>query len=229
MSETEITTEVALAGPLEAVFEKPELVQENIKIFRQALPKLLDPKVDMAKIQGKDFIKKSGWNVINGYFNVETFPTKSWRNDYDNGEYAIVVVVKATKAGRSVSRSATCTSEEMKSKHHGENYASLESNCYGMAETRAVGRASAAWYMVGDVSAEEVEGSPGPMKKEGDDKFNPSPTKTVPNQQGVTICVCPTDKVTLDEDGKHCTRCQRILDETKRKLIWKEQKFQPKS
>ncbi len=228
MSENE-STEVVLSGPLKPVFEDPELVQRNIVIFRAALPKLLDPRIDMAKIQGKDFIKKSGWNVINGYFNVKTRPTKSWRNEYPDREYANIVVVEAVKDGRSVSRSATCTSQEMKAKHNGKDYASLESNCYGMAETRAVGRASAAWYMVGDVSAEEVEGSPGPMKKEGDDKFNPSPTKTVPNQQGTTICVCPTDKVTLDEDGKHCTRCQRILDETKRKLIWKEQKFQPKS
>lgn len=224
MSENE-ATEVVIAGPLEAVFQKPELVQENIRIFRTALPKLLDPKVDMAKIQGKDFIKKSGWNVINGYFNVETFPTKSWRNEYPDGEYAIVVVVKATKAGRSVSRSATCTSEEMKSKHNGQGYASMESNCYGMAETRAVGRASAAWYMVGDVSAEEVEGSPGPMKKQGET----SPTsRTAPGQQGITICVCPTEKVKLSEDGKSCARCQNMLDETKRKLIWKEQKFEPK-
>jgi len=225
MSE-ENSTEVELSGPLEAVFQKPELVQENIKIFREALPKLLDPKVDMSKIQGKDFIRKSGWNVINGYFNVKTHPTKSWRNEYPDREYAIVVVVEAIKDGRSVSRSATCTSQEMKSKHHGEDYASLESNCYGMAETRAVGRASAAWYMVGDVSAEEVEGSPGAMKKEGETSTT---SQTPPGQQGITICVCPTDKVKLAEDGKSCTRCQNMLDETKRKLIWKEQKFQPKS
>lgn len=221
MSENE-STEIVLSGPLEAVFQKPELVQENIRIFRTALPKLLDPKVDMSKIQGKDFIRKSGWNVINGYFNVKTHPTKSWRNEYPDGEYAIIVVVEAIKEGRSVSRSATCTSQEMKAKHHGENYASLESNCYGMAETRAVGRASAAWYMVGDVSAEEVEGSPGAMKKEGD-------TSSTPSSPGQTICVCPTEKVKLAEDGKYCIRCNRILDETKRKLVWKEQKFQPKS
>jgi len=224
MSKNE-ATEVVLTGPLKPVFEDPELVQRNIVIFRAALPKLLDPKVDMAVIQGKQFIKKSGWNVINGYFNVETFPTKSWRNEYPDGEYAIVVVVKATKEGRSVSRSATCTSEEMKSKHNGQEYASMESNCYGMAETRAVGRASAAWYMVGDVSAEEVEGSPGLMKKEG--KTSPT-SQAPPGQQGITICVCPVDKVVLSEDGKSCTHCQRILDETKRKLIWREQKFAPK-
>lgn len=205
MSEND-ATEVVLAGPLKPIFENPDLVQENIKLFRTALPKLLDPRVDMAKIQGKDFIKKSGWNVINGYFNVETFPTKSWRNDYENGEYAIVVVVKATKAGRSVSRSATCTSVEMKSKHHGEDYASLESNCYGMAETRAVGRASAAWYMVGDVSAEEVEGSPGPMKKEGEQKQG--------REDG--FCSCPDSQVKLIVHGDQfgCSRCQRQVDKT---------------
>jgi len=211
-------TEVELAGLLEPIFKNPELVQANIKLFRAALPKLLDPKIDMAVIQGKQFIRKSGWNVINGYFNVETLPTKSWRVELPDGEYSIVVVVKAVKGSRSVSRSAECSSLEMKSKHHGEDYASLESNCYGMAETRAVGRASAAWYMIGDVSAEEVEGSPGPMQKTGEEK----PKKT----PGVTICECEDLKVQLSKDGGGCIRCQRKLDEEKRKRIWEQQGFQ---
>jgi len=222
LSETEVETAIVLSEPLKAVFQKPELVKENIAIFREALPKLLDPKVDMATIQGKQFIKKSGWNVINGYFNVKTRPTASWRNEYPNGEYAVVVVVEAIKDGRSVSRSATCTSSEMKSKHNGQDYASLESNCYGMAETRAVGRASAAWYMVADVSAEEVEGSPGPMQKTGEGKPEEKPKKT----PGVTICECEDLKVQLTIDGKGCKRCQRIIDEDKRKRIWEQQGFQ---
>ena len=215
------TTEVELSGTLEPIFKNPELVQENIRIFRAALPKLLDPKVDMLNIQGKQFIRKSGWNVINGYFNVETRPTKSWRVELPDGEYAIVVVVEAIKNGRSVSRSAECSSLEMKSKHHDEGYASLESNCYGMAETRAVGRASAAFYMVGDVSAEEVETTPGPMQKTGEGK--PEEVKKTP---GVTICECEDLKVKLTKDGKGCSRCQRILDETKRERVWKQQGFQ---
>ena len=222
MSENETETTIILKEPLKAVFEKPELVAENIKIFREALTKLLDPQVDMATIQGKRFIKKSGWNVINGYFNVKIRPTQSWRVEQPDGEYSVVVVVEAIKDGRSVSRSAECSSLEMKSKHNNQDYASLESNCYGMAETRAVGRASAAWYMVADVSAEEVEGSPGPMKKTGEPKLDDKPKKT----PGVTICECEDLKVQLTTDGKGCKRCQRILDEDKRKRIWDQQGFQ---
>lgn len=192
------STEVVLSGTLKPIFEKPELVQENIKLFRASLPKLLDPNVDMLKIQGKDFIRKSGWNVLNGYFNVETRPTKSWRIELPDGEYAIVVVVEAVKDGRSVSRSAECSSTEMKNKHHGENYDSLESNCYGMAETRAVGRASAAWYMVGDVPAEEVEGSPGTISAA--DSF----------------CGCSYDKMELTTDEKGCRSCKKQVSEVKR-------------
>ena len=60
-----------------------------------------------------------------------------------------------------MTRSGTCTSLEMKAKHHGKDFDGLHSACYGMAETRAVGRATLAFFMVADVAAEEVEGSPG--------------------------------------------------------------------
>lgn len=190
-------TEVQLGGPLEAVFADPKLVQENIKIFREALPKLLDPAVDMVTIQGKEFIRKSGWNVINAYFNVHTKPTNSWRVEMPEGEYTIVVVVEAEKNGRRVSRSAECSSLEMKGKHGGKDYSSLQSNCYGMAETRAVGRASAAWFMVGDVSAEEVEGSPGVVKSESE------------------WCACAYEKVEFTTDGKGCRTCKKQISEIK--------------
>ena len=94
-----------------------------------------------------------------------------------------------------------------------------------MAETRAVGRASAAWYMVADVSAEEVEGSPGPMQKTGEGKPEEKP-EPIKRTAGITICECRDLIVQLSKDGKGCVRCQRLLDEAKRERVWKLQGFQ---
>ena len=154
-------TAITKIGPLTPVFEKPELVQQNIKKFRETCKLILDPKGDMAIINGKQFIRKSGWNVLNQYFGVQTVPIKSWRTELEDGDYMLTVVVQ-TSFNKIIgpARSASCTSIEMKEKHGGKSYLGMESHCYGMAETRAVGRASAAWFMVGDPSAEEVESAP---------------------------------------------------------------------
>jgi len=161
MSEDNSNTEITKIGPLTPVFENPELVQQNIKKFREACTKILDPKIDIAMVNGKPFIRKSGWNVLNQYFGVQTLPVKSWRSELPDGEYMITVVVQASLKGIiGPARSASCTSMEMKEKHHGKAYLGMDSHCYGMAETRAVGRVSAAWYMIGDPSAEEVGSQP---------------------------------------------------------------------
>ena len=205
-------TELELAGPLEAVFKDPETVRQNIKIFRESLTKLLDPKVDMNMIHGKLRNNKSAWNVINQYWGVDTEPLRSWVTQLPDGEFAVNVAVRAFKGRNSAGRSGTCTSLEMKEKHKGKDFAALYSYCHGMAETRGMERACSALFMDADVSAEEVEGSPGPMQKNGEDK----PKKT----PGVTICECEDNKVQLSKDGRGCIRCQRLIDETKRKRIW---------
>lgn len=181
-------------GPLTPVFEKPEIVQQNIKTFREACKAILDPNVDMAHINGKQFIRKSGWNVLNQYFGVQTIPIKSWRTELEDGEYMLTVVVQ-TSQGPIVgpARSASCTSMEMKEKHGGKSYKGMESHCYGMAETRAVGRASAAWFMVGDPSAEEVENAP----------------KNSHDLSDVKVCLCASEERTLATDNKSCGKCEK--------------------
>ena len=159
--------QITKIGPLTPVFEKPELVQENIKKFRETCQLILDPKIDILIINGKTFIRKSGWNVLNQYFGVRTEPIKSWREPIGEDDYMITVVIQTSLGDHlGPARSASCTSMEMKEKHGGKSYKGMESHCYGMAETRAVGRASAAWYMVGDPSAEEVENAPPPQQQE---------------------------------------------------------------
>ncbi len=179
-------------GPLTPVFEDPKLVQQNIKTFREACKAILDPNVDTSVIQGKVFIKKSGWNVLNQYFGVQTTPIKSWRTELDDKEYMITVVVQTSlKNHMGPARSASCTSMEMKEKHNGKSYPGMESHCYGMAETRAVGRASAAWYMVGDPSAEEMENVPRDSVPEG-----------VPR-----ACKCGPNFEPITKDSRQCKNC----------------------
>ena len=148
-------------GPLTSIFKDPKLVQENIRVFRKSCLEILDPAIDISIIRGKKFIRKSGWNILNQYWDVQTIPIKSWRTELENGEYMQTVVIQTSSKGFiGPARSASCSSIEMKEKHGGESYLGMESHCYGMAETRAVGRASAAFYMIGDASAEEVEYAP---------------------------------------------------------------------
>lgn len=204
-------TELELAGPLEAVFKNPEQVRENIKIFRAAVTKILDPKVDIAIIHDKPFTRKSGWDATNAYFGVKTKPISSWVIQLPDGEYTVSVAVEASGAGREpVARSGTCTSIEMKAKHQGKDFMGLFSACHGMAETRAVGRASSSFFMVADVSAEEVEDSPGPMKKEGEELTQKS-----------KWCMCDLDKIKISDDETYCLTCSKPLSENQVKTIKK--------
>ena len=130
--------------------------------------------------------------MLNQYFGVQSIPIKSWRTELEDGEYMLTVVVQTSKGGMvGPARSASCTSMEMKEKHNGVKYLGMESHCYGMAETRAVGRASAAWFMVGDPSAEEMDNAPS--------SFN--------NTSDVKVCLCKPKERELDDDGKSCVKC----------------------
>lgn len=183
--------EISLMGELKPAFESPKTVQNNIRIFRETVEQILDPNVDTCIISGKRHIKKSGWNALNQYFGVETKPTASWRTELEDGEYMITVVVQCSlDEKRKQSRSASCTSMEMKEKHGGKQYLGMESHCYGMAETRAVGRASAAWYMIGDNTAEEMN--------------NLSKDTTIPKG---TQRACKCAKPNCEPNSRECKDC----------------------
>ena len=193
-------TDIELAGPLEAVFQNPDVVKENIKIFRETLPKLLDPKIDIVMIHGKPFKNKNAWNVIDQYFGVHTETTKSWVTQLPDDEFSVTVSVRAYKGVRSAGRSGTCTSIEMKEKHQGKGFAALYSHCHGMAETRGIERASGAFFMDADVSAEEAQGAPNAMKKESEYCSCPfSEIKMGIIEDGVGLCKCLTCKKQMSE------------------------------
>jgi len=182
--------ESGLIDKLTPKFTTPQTVKENIKILRQAMDSILQDD-DVAMIKGKRHIKKSGWNILNQYFGVNIEPIKSWRTELENNEYMITVVAQASLDGKNKqARSASCTSIEWKQKHDGKEYIGMESHIYGMAETRAVGRVSAAWYMIADTSAEEME--------------NISDKEQIPN--GTTrACKCKTPK--CEPNSRECKEC----------------------
>ena len=128
-----------------------------------------------------------------------------------DGEYSVTVAVEASQTGREpVGRSGTCTSLEMKEKHNGKDFAGLYSACHGMAETRAIGRVSGAFYMVADVAAEEVDGHP---------DWNEKPTEMIQHAKEVPKghCSHPDEAVDLvDPKGIHdpftCGKCKNPVD-----------------
>lgn len=202
--------EMEVVGKLEAVFENPEQVRENIKIFREAMSKVLDPKVDVLLVQGKPHIKKSGCNVLNAYFGVQARTVNSWVTALPDDEFAVSVSVECIKGGHKVTRSGTCTSTEMKNKHGGKDYDALYSACHGMAETRAVGRATLAFFMVADVAAEEVDGAP---------TFKPESSEQTQHAKETPAgyCTHPDDAVDLVDptapgDPYKCGKCKKPVD-----------------
>ena len=193
MSESEITTPILL-GKLTPKFETPETVNHNIITLRKAMDTILQ-KEDVATINGSRHIKKSGWNKLNQYFGINIEPIRLWRTELDNDEYMITVVVQASiNEAHKQSRSATCTSIEWKEKHNGKSYTGMESHIYGMAETRAVGRVSAAWYMIADTSAEEMDNIP---------KDNSIPKGTL------RACKCAKPKKL--ENRRDCGECEGMI------------------
>jgi len=206
-----MTTEIEARTPLKSVFKSPEAIQTDIKTFRSAIVSVLDAKNDIVLIQGTPFIKKSGWNALNLYFGIQTKVMKNNRTELPDGEFAWTVIIECTKEGYHTQRSASCTSLELKAKHNGNTYNRIEADCYAMAETRAVGRASAAFFGVGDVSAEEL----------GDSTKTPIKSGSVP--KNVTWCLCkePKPKFEKDEHGLHsCYECNHpVRPATAEKLL----------
>ena len=209
-----MTTEIEARTPLTSVFKSPEAIQTDIKTFRSAIVSVLDAKNDIVLIQGTPFIKKSGWNALNLYFGIQTKVMKNNRTELPDGEFAWTVIIECTKEGYHTQRSASCTSLEQKAKHNGNTYNRIEADCYAMAETRAVGRASAAFFGVGDVSAEELGESAQINTKNG----------TVPkNDTPVEWCTCkePHPKFEKDEHNLHtCYECKKpVQPATAEKLL----------
>jgi hypothetical protein len=146
-----------------------EKIVGSMKAFEELKSKLLIED-DWQLIQGKRYIKRSGFRKIALAFGLSDKILEHERVDRPNGSFIWRIRVKVwAKNERSAEGVGACDSEE-------RNFAHLEHDVYATAHTRAKSRAISDLVAGGAVSAEEVSSEP-----HGEDR---------PREQGEAARVC---------------------------------------
>jgi len=110
---------------------------------------ILEP-TDFQRIQGKDFIKKSGWRKFATFYNLTDAIVEENRIKVNDGEFIWKIKVNCTAPnGRVTEGVAMCSSKE-------KTGARIEHDVYSTAHTRAKNRAISDMIAAGEVSAEEM-------------------------------------------------------------------------
>lgn len=108
-------------------------------------------KSDFQAIQGKDFIKKSGWRKFATFYNLTDKIVQEDRIDSGNGVFVWKIKVICTAPnGRQTEGVAMCSSAE-------KSGSRIEHDVYSTAHTRAKNRAISDMIAAGEVSAEEMD------------------------------------------------------------------------
>ena len=145
----------------------PTAIASGMKAYKEAVAAILT-KEDVLEFTEKDkegnvhrrtFIRKAGWNKLALYFGVDTGTAHATPHQIDANTFTWQVEAYAQKGGRRVTRSAMCSSAEKEHMLNGRTSGRMAADVYATAETRAIGRACAAFFGTGDVSAEEIAGS----------------------------------------------------------------------
>jgi len=133
----------------------PDEAIDAWEAFQQLKQQLLS-KDDMQAIQGRTFVKKSGWRKIAAAFGISTEAVAEDRETLPSGAFLWRVRVRATAPnGRYAEGTAGCASNERKFSH-------VEHDVYAQAYTRACNRAISDLVGGGEVSAEEVRAEAAP-------------------------------------------------------------------
>ena len=133
------------------VVPKVKEALEIMKQFQAIKTSVLD-KNDTLSIQGKQFIKRSGWRKVSLAFNVKTQILERKITE-DNGVTTAEVLVRAIAPnGRYADELAICDSTEFTSKLQATRH-----NILTKATTRAINRSVSDLCGGGEVSAEELE------------------------------------------------------------------------
>ncbi len=127
----------------------PDEALDNWQAF-EALKGKLITKDDIQHIQGRDFVKKSGWRKIAAAFGISTECVAEEREDIPGGWLWRVRVRATAPGGRYAEGTAGCASNERRFSHP-------EHDVYAQAFTRACNRAISDLVGGGDVSAEEMK------------------------------------------------------------------------
>jgi hypothetical protein len=165
MTETEETDIVEVQPSVVKPAVSPREAKENWQLFQNLKRELLD-KGDYAKIQQKNYIKKSGFRKLAVAFNISDEIIEEERTEREDGSFFWRIKAKATAPnGRCSTGVAICDSRE-------RNFAHVEHDVYATAHTRAKNRAISDLVAGGVVSYEEMETEPPQPKPK---KHNPKP------------------------------------------------------
>ena len=200
---------------------------QGFKEFQRLKHEILDES-DIVMIMGKPHVKKSGWNKLALFFGTSTRTVSSKKVHNPDGSYEWEVTVEAYKKDKdgaelyNVQRSALVSSLEKEQSQGQKNSPRKSHDVFASAETRAEGRALAAFFGTGEVSAEEI----------GDDSSTPTQTKSTETIGTVSFCQCgdkcqPSDEVInekqTDKKSLHgllsCKRCSRPISQIRTQTI----------
>jgi len=145
-----MASENNIAGSIVEIAVPIEILVEHMKRFQELKAKLLD-KEDVCIIQGKPYVKRSGWRKFSLAFNLTDEILQREREITEEG-FVWRFTVKATAPnGRSVVAVGSCSSTE-------RDFAHDEHDIYAIAHTRAKNRGISDLIGSGEVSAEEMGG-----------------------------------------------------------------------
>ncbi len=126
----------------------PDEALDAWQAFQDLKGKLIT-KDDIQHIQGRDFVKKSGWRKIAAAFGISTEAVAEEREGIAGGWLWRVRVRATAPGGRYAEGTAGCASNERRFSHP-------EHDTYAQAFTRACNRAISDLVGGGEVSAEEM-------------------------------------------------------------------------
>jgi len=117
----------------------------------QELKHAILSRSDIKKIQGKDFVVKSGWRKFATFYNLTDMIVEENKEVIGNGDFLWKMKVVCTAPnGRQTEGVAICASTEKKFSHP-------EHDVYTTCHTRAKNRAISDMIAAGEISAEEME------------------------------------------------------------------------
>ena len=126
-------------------------IEKRMDTYQELLKKLLT-EADVVDIQGKKYVKKSGWLKLAVAFNlsIKVVDERKWVDPNDDTKYAYHITVQCLAGnGRIVEELGTCDSTEKTGQP--------EHVIRTMAKTRATSRAIAAMIGASESSAEDME------------------------------------------------------------------------
>jgi hypothetical protein len=156
--ETEIVPAAHVMTLVEPAAEIAELKKHWQKI--QELKKSILDKSDIQDIQGRTFVKRSGWRKLQSAFAISDRIVSKDREEQPDGNFLWRIEVEAfhQKTGRSAVGIGACSSKERK-------FAHVDHDVFATAHTRAKNRAISDLIGLGEVSAEELEAETRPMSE----------------------------------------------------------------